>query len=196
MSPSPLCQFLANNDSYSVLENTILTVGAPGVLGNDVGSGSRRHCNRADEWRLDIEFKRFIYLHAQQRIYWTRQFYLSGQHIRSNSSAATVNITVTPDQCVANNQNFYTIQNSKSDGRGPGVLTNDSGGSGPLSAILAGGPSGGTLSLSSNGAFTYTPTNNFSGVDSFNYQATDGTTTSSVATVTIDVDAARRPVLR
>ena len=33
----------------------------------------------------------------------------------------------------------------------------------------------------------YTPSNNFAGIDSFNYQATDGSLTSSVATVTIDV---------
>ena len=54
-------------------------------------------------------------------------------------------------------------------------------------AILASGPANGTLTLNTNGSFTYTPSNNFAGIDSFNYLATDGSLTSSVATVTIDV---------
>ena len=32
--------FVANNDSYSVVENTALTVAAPGVLGNDTSGGA------------------------------------------------------------------------------------------------------------------------------------------------------------
>ena len=66
----------------------------------------------------------------------------------------------------------------------PGVLANDSSGSGALTALLASGPAHGTLTSTNNGGFTYTPANNFVGNDSFTYKATDGQTTSSVATVT------------
>jgi len=71
----------------------------------------------------------------------------------------------------------------------PGVLTNATAGAdgGSLTAMLAGGPANGTLTLNADGSFTYTPNNNFVGVDSFTYQATAGSLTSSVATVTIDV---------
>jgi len=69
----------------------------------------------------------------------------------------------------------------------PGVLANDTGGNGPLTAILASGPSHGSLTLSNNGGFTYTPAVNFNGWDSFTYQSTDGQATSSVATIEISV---------
>ena len=70
----------------------------------------------------------------------------------------------------------------------PGVLTNDSGGDGSaLSAVLVAAPSHGLLQLGAGGGFTYTPSLGFAGPDSFAYTATDGTSTSNVATVTITV---------
>jgi VCBS repeat-containing protein len=72
----------------------------------------------------------------------------------------------------------------------PGVLANDSDPDGnQLSAVLGLGPSHGTLALNANGSFTYTPTANYSGSDSFTYRASDGTLTSNPATVTLTVTA-------
>ena len=88
---------------------------------------------------------------------------------------------------VANNDSYSTTINTVLHVLAPGVLLNDSGGSGPLTAVLASGPSNGTLTLTNNGGFTYAPANNFSGADSFTYKTTDGQTTSSVATVTINI---------
>ena len=45
----------------------------------------------------------------------------------------------------------------------------------------------GVLSLNSNGTFTYTPTANFSGTDSFTYKVNDGLLNSAIQTVTISV---------
>ena len=45
----------------------------------------------------------------------------------------------------------------------------------------------GTLNLSTNGGFTYTPASNYIGSDSFTYRPRDGATTGNVATVTITV---------
>ena len=57
----------------------------------------------------------------------------------------------------------------------PGVLGNDSDVDGDaLSAVLASGPSHGTLVLNANGSFTYTPEANYNGSDSFTYKASDG----------------------
>ena len=71
---------------------------------------------------------------------------------------------------------------------GPGVLSNDSAPEGDsLIATLVTGPLQGVLNLSPGGGFSYTPTNHFSGVDSFTYQANDGQTNSGVATVSIVV---------
>ncbi len=50
-------------------------------------------------------------------------------------------------------------------------------------------PTFGTLVFSSNGAFTYTPSFNYTGGDLFTFVANDGTASSSPATVTITVAA-------
>ncbi|MCA9170814.1 MAG: tandem-95 repeat protein, partial [Planctomycetales bacterium] len=67
-----------------------------------------------------------------------------------------------------------------------GVLANDTDPDGTLTVSVTASPSNGTLSLSADGSFTYTPNANFAGTDSFTYRATDGTNNSS-ATVTITV---------
>jgi large repetitive protein len=70
-----------------------------------------------------------------------------------------------------------------------GVLVNDTDPDGdPLTAVLVSGPSNGTLSLNSDGTFTYHPSANFNGVDSFTYKAFDGVAYSDPATVTITVN--------
>src|SRR5262249_23798300 len=58
-----------------------------------------------------------------------------------------------------------------------------------LSAVVASGPSHGSLTLNANGSFTYTPDANYNGPDTFTYRASDATLTSSLATVTITVSA-------
>ena len=69
-----------------------------------------------------------------------------------------------------------------------GVLLNDSHPEGnPLTSVLVDGPANGEVYLNSNGTFLYVPDADFAGVDSFRYKATDGTTDSNVATVTITV---------
>ena len=71
-----------------------------------------------------------------------------------------------------------------------GVLSNDSDPDGdPLNANLSTGSSNGTVSLSANGGFTYTPNANFVGDDFFTYRASDGLANSNLATVTITVEA-------
>jgi hypothetical protein len=70
-----------------------------------------------------------------------------------------------------------------------GVLGNDADADGDsLSAALVTGPSNGDLNLSADGSFTYEPAMDYSGTDSFTYQATDGTDGSNVATVNLAVN--------
>jgi hypothetical protein len=70
----------------------------------------------------------------------------------------------------------------------PGVLLNDLSFV-PIIAVLVSGPAHGSLSLASNGSFTYNATNpNFYGTDSFTYKAWDGLYHSDVATVSIILD--------
>lgn len=54
-----------------------------------------------------------------------------------------------------------------------------------LTAQLATQPTGGSLTLAADGTFTYTPGGDFTGIDSFSYQAYDGLLLSDPATVTV-----------
>lgn len=56
-----------------------------------------------------------------------------------------------------------------------------------LDAILVATPSSGTLHLSADGAFEFTPAPSSSGTVTFAWQASDGTSVSNIATVTIDI---------
>ena len=72
-----------------------------------------------------------------------------------------------------------------------GLLTNDSDGDGDsLSANLSMMPSHGTVNLSADGSFVYTPTTSYVGTDSFTYLANDGQGNSAATTVTIHLLAA------
>jgi hypothetical protein len=78
----------------------------------------------------------------------------------------------------------------------PGLLANDSDGDGDgLTAVLTTPPTNGAISLNADGSFTYTPTLNFSGSDSFTYQANDGANNSNTADVTITVLSTEDPGL-
>lgn len=72
----------------------------------------------------------------------------------------------------------------------PGVLLGDSDPeSDPLSVVLATDAAHGELLFNSDGSFTYTPDADFHGTDSFTYRASDGTSSSNEATVTLSVAA-------
>jgi len=75
-----------------------------------------------------------------------------------------------------------------------GVLANDTDpDSDPLTTLLVGDVANGSLVLSSDGSFDYTPDQDFFGTDSFTYKANDGIADSGIATVTITVDPVNDP---
>ena len=70
-----------------------------------------------------------------------------------------------------------------------GVLGNDSlgGDGGTLAVTSHTSPSHGALTLNTDGSFTYTPSSNYNGADSFTYTIQDGNGDSSTATVSLNV---------
>ena len=58
-----------------------------------------------------------------------------------------------------------------------------------LTAVKIANPAHGTVTVSTNGAFTYTPTANYNGPDSFTYRVSDGTANSATVAVTLTVNA-------
>jgi VCBS repeat-containing protein len=110
----------------------------------------------------------------------------------NTSAAATVTINVTNTGTPVANADSYSIErnNEFSADASTGVLSNDSDSDGDsLTAVLASNPSNGTLTFNSDGSFDYTPDHNFTGTDTFTYEASDGVSTSSPATVTLTVSA-------
>ena len=105
----------------------------------------------------------------------------------ANSNIVTVSLTVNPvnDAPVATGESFAANEDSVLSGN---VLSNDSDIDGnSLTAVLVAGPTHGALTLNTNGSFTYTPTGNFNGLDSFSYKANDGTANSNIVTVSITI---------
>src|SRR5262249_30660286 len=104
-----------------------------------------------------------------------------------DSNVATVGISVAPvnDAPVAQNDTTATNEDTAVSGN---LLANDSAIHGHrFTEVLVTAPVHGSLTLNADGSFTYTPSANYNGPDSFSYKANDGTADSNVATVSINV---------
>jgi len=99
--------------------------------------------------------------------------------VSANSSAYSL---------LAIDDSYEIVYNTTLNESTPGVLTNDfDADSDPLTAILLTNVSHGSLTLNSNGSFSYTPNTGYTGQDSFTYKANDGTEDSNTAVVTLNV---------
>jgi hypothetical protein len=105
-----------------------------------------------------------------------------------SSNTATVTISTINVAPVTRDDTYFVDEDTTLTVAVPGVLVNDTDPDGdPLIAVLASGPSNGLLSFNAGGSFTYTPSPNFSGSDTFMYKANDGSSNSNLAVVTITV---------
>jgi Bacterial Ig domain len=82
---------------------------------------------------------------------------------------------------------YSAIRNTQLVIPAPGVLANDVGGT---SVSLVSGPGIGSLALSANGGFSYTPLTDFIGPVSFTYRASNPSGPGNVATVSLPVSVA------
>ncbi len=108
-----------------------------------------------------------------------------------DSFTRTFDITIDSinDAPVANADNYSTNEDTTLTVAAPGLLDNDSDVDGDtLSAVLVSGPTHGALILSPNGGFSYTPSADYHGADSFTYKANDGTADSATVTVSLTID--------
>ena len=99
-------------------------------------------------------------------------------------------VTLIPinDAPVATGDSYNTAESHPLVVGAPGVLANDADVDGDtLAAVKASDPMHGTVTVKSNGSFTYTPPPGWTGSDSFLYRANDGTAESVPATVSITV---------
>lgn len=109
----------------------------------------------------------------------------------------TISITVDPvnDPPTALDDS-YTIAEDQvfTPNAAAGVLANDTDIDSPsLQAVLVGAPTNGSVVITADGSFTYTPDTDFVGVSTFTYKANDGQLDSNVATVTITTTSVNDP---
>jgi VCBS repeat-containing protein len=112
-----------------------------------------------------------------------------------DSTVATVSLTVSAvnDAPIPANDEFSTTPGTALTIAAPGILANDEDVEDNSLVVLTTPVTGvahGTLTLNSDGGFTYTPADGFTGTDTFTYRISDGTDPSVPATVTITVEAA------
>ena len=185
---------LANNDAYSVNEDTTLAVAAPGVLANDTnvdGDGLTAilvsgPAHGSVALNPDGSFR---YLGAAN-YNGPDSFTYKANDGATDSLPATVSITVLPvdDAPIAINDTYTINEDTLLSIAAPGVLANDTDIEGDhLTAILVSGPAHGSLTLNADGSFRYVAATNYNGPDSFTYKANDGFLDSTAAKVTITV---------
>jgi VCBS repeat-containing protein len=186
---------VAVNDSFSLLKNTILNVPASGVLANDsdvdgdaltavLGTGPAHAAVFAQNPDGSFSYQPvFNYVG-------TDSFSYRANDGLANSTLAIVTLTIvaTNTPPVAANDSYTTSEDTALVVPAAGVLGNDTDADADtLTAVLVNTVAHGSLVLNANGGFTYTPTANYNGADSFTYRANDGLTNSGVATVSLTV---------
>jgi VCBS repeat-containing protein len=183
---------VAVNDSYSTSEDSPLGIGAgAGVLVNDsdIESGTLTAVLVTGPAHGTLKLNAdgsFTYTpHANYNGTDSFTYQASDGTNLSNIATATITITAVNDAPTPNADSFSTDEDTALSGN---VLANDVDVEGDaMTASLVSGPAHGSLTFNADGSFSYTPTANYNGPDSFTYRVGDGTATSAPTTASITV---------
>gem|GEM_PF-3543431 len=181
---------VAGEDNYSVDEDTVLTVAAPGVLANDTDADG----DALMVGLLSDVSNGTLALQVDGSFSYTPDANFNGSDSFTYNLSdgfdlvtGTVNITVNPvnDAPVALDDNAITDEDVAVT---VDVLVNDSDIEGDVLSVSAvSAAANGSVVINEDNTVTYTPNADFNGVDSFIYTASDGVDTSD-ATVTITIN--------
>lgn len=186
----------ANDDSYTVNEDGVLTITPAGVLANDSdpdgGLLTAALVSGPSNGMLTLNTDGSFSYTPNINYNGPDSFVYRAIDATGSADSATVAITVTPvnDPPSAVADNYTTAEDVPLNVPAAGILSNDSDVDigDTLTAVLVSGPSNGNLTLNADGSFIYTPNPNFNGGDSFTYHARDiSNAVSSNVTVTITV---------
>ena len=190
---------VALNDTYSIDQDAILSIGSPGVLGNDTDADNDLLTaiiqTQATNGTVSLNTDGSFTYTPDNGYFGPDTFTYVANDGTVNSNVATVTIAVKDTSLpnsipVALDDTFEVDQNSILSIPIPGILGNDSDADNDnLIAIIESEPTSGELILNNDGSFTYTPNSGFTGEVTFTYVANDGSENSNVATVTITVTA-------
>lgn len=178
-------------DSYFTPRGTTLTVGAPGVLGNDTDpEGATMTASlvagpASGSLTLNANGS-FTYVPAANTSgTFTFTYKASDGSLSSATQTASIRVNGPP---VGVADSYAVAHDTAKVVAAPGVLGNDTDPEGDArTAQLVATVSHGALALSANGGFTYTPATGYQGSDSFTYRALDADGQSAVTTVTLQV---------
>jgi N-acetylneuraminic acid mutarotase len=186
----------ANTDSYSLVQDTTITVTVPGVLLNDfdVDNDPLTATLVITPSAGTLTFEpdgSFVYTPEAGYIGLVSfRYRVSDGMAQSNIAQVSLQVLAAPNQLpVATNDAYTTPFATTLTVSAPGVLVNDHDPDGQsLQAVWLTSPAHGQLTLSTDGNLVYVPDAGYSGVDSFTYRAYDGFDFSNEATVTITVE--------
>jgi len=185
---------VAVDDAFLTDEDTALVIAAAGVLGNDTDADvdplTAVLVTGPAHGSLTLNPDGSFTYTPDANYHGADSFTYRANDGTDDSNIATVNLTINPvnDAPVAVDDTYATDLNTPLVVGGAGVLGNDTDVDvDPLTAALVTGPAHGSLTLNSDGSFTYTPDFGYSGADSFTYRANDGTDNSNIATVNLTV---------
>ena len=173
-------------DTYSTPVDTKLDVAAPGVLANDTGDGLSvtSHTDPANgTLTMTAKDGSFSYV-PNNGFSGTDQFTYTATDGGGRTSTSTVTITVAP-KAVDDAFSVHAGSTATTTTKQTGVLGNDRGTG--LTVTNHTDPTNGTLTLNTDGTYSYTPKAGFSGGDSFTYTAKDTAGSTITGTVTITV---------
>jgi uncharacterized protein (DUF1800 family) len=103
----------------------------------------------------------------------------------SNTATVQVNVSCGTNPPIVSPMSFSGVEDTVL----VGSLSGSDADGDIIQYLLATGATHGTVTLSQTGVFTYTPSQNFNGVDTFAYKATDGTLSGNTEIVTLDVSS-------
>jgi VCBS repeat-containing protein len=184
---------VASNDTYTVAEDGVLNVAAPGVLSNDSDPEGGLLSAVLDSGPANGS----VTLNADGSFTYTPNANFNGNDSftytatngSTSSSPATVTITVSAvnDVPVAADDSATTTIDTAVN---IPVLDNDYDLDGDeLTVSNLTQPANGTATVNADNTVAYTPNTGFTGSDNFTYTANDGVANSNVATVTVEVIA-------
>ena len=189
---------IANADRYTLRPTNVLSVDASnGVLANDLNPDLTGLISQletdVDSGVLTLS-RDGSFTYDPQGFAGTATFSYRIHDGVGLSPPTTVNLVVntppvaTPDSFVLGEDTHLTIAAAE------GVLQNDvDADGGMLSAELLEYPINGELEFGEDGAFVYSPDENYHGIDLFTYQITDGVEVSAAALVTLSVQPINDP---
>jgi hypothetical protein len=184
-------------DRYEMYKNKVLSIGAgAGVLSNDYDpEGDPLTAVQAEPPRLGT-----LELSSDGSFVYTPNPGTSGfdafwyDVTDGNGGIDTVRVVIMIAAGAVDDGPYYSERGDSKSVAAPGVLANDVDPQGdPLTAVLADGPTHGTVELQEDGSFVYTHDGSATTSDSFTYRAYDGTYLTDSATVSWII-AKPRPV--